>query len=96
MLDRGKNVRLTNGERRLLVALLEKEIGFLDGIGEPATEDNHGPVREENRVRRLRIRQYRRIVLQLNTVFAGEHCHGFAARIEDGVIVCSNPNCTAD
>ena len=71
MINQGKNVRLTNGERRLLIDVLEKEIGFLDGIGDPPLGSD-GQLLEDNRVRKLRIRQYRRIILQLNIIFDGD------------------------
>lgn len=65
--DRGRPVMLTQGERRLLVNLCEREIFSLEQALAPLAAHVHrGPVREDVRVGRLRIRQYRRLILELN------------------------------
>lgn len=54
---RGKPIHLTNGERRLLLGLLEAEVGRLAGQAPADLEAAY--------LRRLRLRQYRRLALEL-------------------------------
>lgn len=62
--ERGKPVHLTKGERRLLIKLLDDETSRLEAVQPPASQS--GPERDTERIRRVRLRQYRRLKLELS------------------------------
>jgi hypothetical protein len=66
MIDRGKYVRLTNGERRILIGLCEREINTISLL--LAGPEIDGPTRDEHKVARTRQRQLKRMIYQLNEV----------------------------
>ncbi len=61
--DHGKPVYLTNGERRLLEGLILREIDRLGGDEVPAGK-------EDRRMHKLRLRQWRRLLLEIRAARA--------------------------
>ena len=64
MIDRGRYVRLTNGERRILIELCRARLDTITILLAGPMPD--GPTRDEHKVAKTRLRQLKRLIWQLS------------------------------